>query len=90
MSTKKKIGIGVISLGWMGRLHARSYRTVSERFPELDAEAHSALTASILADFLSDNGVAFGDEGFDWTENGAATLVIAHCEASADEAEEAA
>lgn len=63
---------------------------VSARQPELDAEAHSAETASILADFLSDNGVAFGDEGFDWTENGAATLVIAHYEASADEAEEAA
>ena len=45
MSTKKKIGIGVISLGWMGRLHARSYRTVSERFPELDAEARLVVAA---------------------------------------------
>ena len=45
MNTKKKIGIGVISLGWMGRLHARSYRTVSERFPELDAEARLVVAA---------------------------------------------
>ena len=42
MSTKKQIGIGVISLGWMGRLHARSYRSVSERFPEPGATAHPA------------------------------------------------
>ena len=27
----KRIGVGVISLGWMGRLHARSYRALAER-----------------------------------------------------------
>lgn len=36
---KKTIRVGVISLGWMGRLHARSYRSISERFPELGVEA---------------------------------------------------
>ena len=35
MTDKKVLGIGVISLGWMGRLHARSYRAIAERFPEL-------------------------------------------------------
>ena len=35
MAAKKTIGVGVISLGWMGRLHARSYKAVSEHFPEL-------------------------------------------------------
>ncbi|RJF41472.1 gfo/Idh/MocA family oxidoreductase [Actinomyces sp. 2119] len=35
MATKKSLGVGVVSLGWMGRLHARSYRSVSEHFPEL-------------------------------------------------------
>ena len=35
MSTKRTLGVGVISLGWMGRLHVRSYRALSERFPEL-------------------------------------------------------
>ena len=45
MSTKKQIGIGVISLGWMGRLHARSYRSVSERFPELGAEVRLVAAA---------------------------------------------
>ncbi|MDO4242468.1 MAG: Gfo/Idh/MocA family oxidoreductase [Actinomyces sp.] len=38
MTTKKSIGVGVISLGWMGRLHARAYRSVGERFPELGIE----------------------------------------------------
>ena len=35
MTDKRTLGIGVISLGWMGRLHARSYRAIVERFPEL-------------------------------------------------------
>lgn len=38
MTTKKTIGVGVISLGWMGRLHARSYKAVSEHFPELGVQ----------------------------------------------------
>ena len=36
MTNKRTLGIGVISLGWMGRLHARSYRAIAERFPELE------------------------------------------------------
>ena len=39
MSTKRTLGVGVISLGWMGRLYARSYRALSERFPKLEIEA---------------------------------------------------
>ena len=35
MANKSILGIGVISLGWMGRLHSRSYRAIAERFPEL-------------------------------------------------------
>ncbi|WP_324651901.1 Gfo/Idh/MocA family oxidoreductase [Georgenia sp. H159] len=32
---RRPVGVGVIGLGWMGRLHARSYRSVPERYPEL-------------------------------------------------------
>ena len=32
MTDKRILGLGVISLGWMGRLHARSYRAIAERF----------------------------------------------------------
>lgn len=38
MSNEKQIGVGVISLGWMGRLHTRSYKAMSELFPELGAK----------------------------------------------------
>ncbi|MCV0009647.1 Gfo/Idh/MocA family oxidoreductase [Mobiluncus mulieris] len=37
MSKNRTIGVGVISLGWMGRLHTRAYKTMAEKFPELDA-----------------------------------------------------
>lgn len=38
MANDKEIGVGVISLGWMGHLHTRSYKAVSELFPELGAK----------------------------------------------------
>lgn len=36
--TNKTLGVGVISLGWMGRLHTRSYKSMAERYPELGVE----------------------------------------------------
>lgn len=35
--SKRTIGVGVVSLGWMGRLHTRGYRGLAERFPDLGA-----------------------------------------------------
>jgi predicted dehydrogenase len=32
---ERQLGIGVIGLGWMGRVHTSSYRRVPEHFPEL-------------------------------------------------------
>jgi predicted dehydrogenase len=32
----RRVGIGVIGLGWMGRVHTASYRRLAEHFPELD------------------------------------------------------
>lgn len=29
------IGVGLISVGWMGRLHSRAYRALPDHFPEL-------------------------------------------------------
>lgn len=48
MSDKQHIGVGAISLGWMGRLHARSYRSISERFPELEVEPQLIAAADPL------------------------------------------
>lgn len=36
MTTRKPLGIGVISLGWMGRLHSRAYTNVTKHFPGLE------------------------------------------------------
>ena len=33
----QEIGIGVIGMGWMGDVHSRAYRQVSDRFPEINA-----------------------------------------------------
>ena len=31
----RELGVGVISFGWMGRLHTRAYASLPERYPEL-------------------------------------------------------
>ncbi len=46
--TRRPIGIGVIGLGWMGRLHARSYRGVPERYPELQVDPRLVVAADSL------------------------------------------
>lgn len=45
MGGKKRLGVGVISLGWMGRLHTRSYKAVAEYFPELGVEVELVAAA---------------------------------------------
>ena len=45
MGEKKRLGVGVISLGWMGRLHTRSYKAVAEYFPELGVEVELVAAA---------------------------------------------
>jgi predicted dehydrogenase len=39
MSTPDRVGVGLVSLGWMGRLHSRAYRAVAEHYPELPVRA---------------------------------------------------
>ena len=36
MEKRRTIGVGVVSLGWMGRLHTRAYKALAEKFPEFD------------------------------------------------------
>ncbi|GAA1483990.1 Gfo/Idh/MocA family protein [Brachybacterium fresconis] len=42
------IGIGVVSLGWMGRLHATSYQRIPSRFPELGVRPRLVVAADPL------------------------------------------
>lgn len=41
----KEIGVGVIALGWMGRLHSRGFAQVAERYPELGVKARLVAVA---------------------------------------------
>lgn len=44
-TSKKTIGVGLISVGFMGKLHARSYRLVGDRWPELGVQARLVIAA---------------------------------------------
>lgn len=48
MSTQaapRTIGVALISVGWMGRLHTRAYKAVTERYPELGLRARLVIAA---------------------------------------------
>lgn len=42
------IGIGVVSLGWMGRLHSTSYQRIPSRYPELGLRPRLVVAADPL------------------------------------------
>lgn len=50
MMEKQTIGVGLVSLGWMGRLHTRSYKALAEKFPELDATVQLVHCADPIKD----------------------------------------
>ncbi|ROQ38679.1 putative dehydrogenase [Frondihabitans sp. PhB188] len=41
----QELGIGLISVGWMGRLHSRAYRALPDHFPELDVSPRFVVAA---------------------------------------------
>ena len=50
--TKKKIGVGLISVGWMGNLHTRAYEALSKFYPELNVELELIIAADTSDDRL--------------------------------------
>jgi predicted dehydrogenase len=46
----RKLGIGVIGLGWMGRVHTMSYRRVLEHFPDLGIEPRLVIASDLSAE----------------------------------------
>lgn len=62
MPHARRIGVGVISLGWMGRLHTRSYKQVRERYPELGMEPRLVAAADPVGAFQVE---ATGSLGFE-------------------------
>lgn len=47
MQAQREVGIGVIGLGWMGRVHAASYRRVGEHYPELGVRPRLVIAADL-------------------------------------------
>lgn len=45
MKPQNSIGVGLISVGWMGRLHSRAYLAVPQFFPELPQHAELVIAA---------------------------------------------
>lgn len=48
--SKRKIGIGLISVGWMGNLHTRAYQALSHIYPELDVHCELIIAADTAPD----------------------------------------
>src|ERR1035437_2681489 len=46
--TPREIGVGLISVGWMGRLHTRAYKAVAEHFPELGLRPRLVIAADTV------------------------------------------
>lgn len=44
-TTPRTIGVGLISVGWMGKLHARAYSTIPYVYPELGIEPRLVIAA---------------------------------------------
>ena len=44
---ERQLGIGVIGIGWMGRVHSAAYRRVLEHFPDLGVRPRLAVAADI-------------------------------------------
>ena len=46
----RPLGVGLISVGWMGRLHSRAYRAVPDHFPELGVAPRLVTAADPVAE----------------------------------------
>lgn len=67
---KKKIGIGVIGMGWMGQVHSRSYSLVPQRFPDIDIEPQLIICSDNVPDRAESakNTIGFEKSTSDWHE----------------------
>jgi predicted dehydrogenase len=45
MNEPRRLGVGLISVGWMGRLHSRAYLAAGQHYPELPVRAELAVAA---------------------------------------------
>ena len=45
MTGRKRIGVGLVSVGWMGRLHSRAYLATAHHYPELPVRPELVVAA---------------------------------------------
>lgn len=67
---KQTIGIGVIGMGWMGEAHSRSYRSLTDRFPEAGIQPRLIICADPIEARARNAQERFGFERCttDWHE----------------------
>src|SRR4051812_35325111 len=64
---ERQIGIGVIGMGWMGRVHASAYRRLPEHFPDLGVRPRLEVAADVSQDRRRHAEViGFEDTTGDW------------------------
>ena len=68
--SRRSIGVGLLGVGWMGRLHTRSYRRLVEHFPELDADIRlvAAADPSAARRGLATTELGYASATEDWRE----------------------
>jgi len=66
----RALGIGVVGMGWMGVLHSRSYRQITDRFPDLGLEPRLVICADDVEARAKEARHRFGFEQStrDWRE----------------------
>ena len=50
MSETREIGVGLISVGWMGKLHTRAYQSMPSVYPELGLKCRLVIAADTAPD----------------------------------------
>jgi predicted dehydrogenase len=66
----REIGVGTVSLGWMGQLHTRAYRRVLDHYPDCDLHPRLVIAADAVEERARDAADRLGYEGWttDWRE----------------------
>jgi predicted dehydrogenase len=68
--TLRRIGVGVVGFGWMGRAHARSARRIPSLFPERSFEPELVVVSDPIAERAAEavRSFGFGAAAADWQE----------------------
>ena len=66
----REIGVGTVSLGWMGQLHTRAYRRLLDHYPECGLRPRLVIAADAVEERARDAAGRLGYEGWttDWRE----------------------